>query len=115
MIQRVEPFGVDVRVLRALAAPDPRLRYRLDAVVCPGDGSCHAGYGVRVPSEGQAVRYRPFQAAVVLRQALLGLKAVENAEDGRRDRVESRNAVTWHEKCAHRIFGHCVRSTRHNR
>lgn len=94
MIQRMESFGVDVCVLCALAALYPRLRNGLDAIVCSGDGSRHAGYGVCVPPKGQAVGYRPFQATVALWKALLGLKAVEDAEDGRRDRVESCNAVT---------------------
>lgn len=100
MIQRVESFGVDVCVLGALAALDPGLGDGLDAVVCSSDGSCHAGDGVCVPSEGQAVRYRPFQASVALWKALLGLKAVEDAEDGRRDRVESCNAVACREEQA---------------
>lgn len=100
MIQRVESFGVDVRVLGALAALYPGLRDGLDAVVCSGDGSRHAGDGVCVPSQGQAVRYRPFQAPVALWKALLGLKAVEDAEDGRGDRVERGDAVTWTDRPA---------------
>lgn len=100
MIQRVEPLGVDVRVLGALAALDPRLRDGLDAVVCSGDGRRHAGDGVRVPSQGQAVGYRPLQAPVALRKALLGLQAVEDAEDGGGDRVQRRDAVTCTERQA---------------
>lgn len=61
----------------------------------PSDGPCHAGYGVRVPPQGQAVGYCPLQAAVVLREALEGLQAVQDAEDGGGDRVECCNAITW--------------------
>lgn len=94
-VQHVEPLCVGVGVLRPLAAPNPRLRNGLDAVVGPGDGPRHAGYGVRVASQRQAVRYCPLQAAVVRREAFSRLQAVENAEDGGGDRVERGNAVTW--------------------
>ena len=100
VIERVEPLGADVCVLCALAALYPRLRNGLDAVVGSGDGSCHAGYGVRVPSQGQAVGYCPFQATVAVWKAVVGLEAVEDAEDGRGDRVESCNAVPCDEKQA---------------
>lgn len=94
MVQRVESLRGHIRVLRPLTAPYPRLRSGLDAVVGPSDGPCHAGYGVRVPPQGQAVRYCPLQAAVVLWEALEGLQAVQDAEDGGGDRVECCNAIT---------------------
>ncbi|TNN78845.1 b(0,+)-type amino acid transporter 1 [Liparis tanakae] len=100
-VQHLEAARVHVCVLRPLAAPNPRLRNGLDAVVGPGDGPRHAGDGVGVPSQGQAVRYRPLQAAVVCREAFSGLQAVEDAEDGCGDRVERRNAVTWEDGRGH--------------
>lgn len=94
MVQHVKSLCSRVRVLRSLAAPYPGLRCSLDAVVGPGDRPRHASDGVRVPAQGQAVRYCPLQAAVVLREALQGLQAVHDAEDGSGDRVESCNAIT---------------------
>lgn len=95
VIQRVESLCSYIRVLCPLTAPYPWLRSSLDAIVGPSDGPCHAGYGVRVAPQGQAVRYCPLQAAVVLREALEGLQAVQDAEDGGGDRVECCNAITW--------------------
>lgn len=95
VVQHVKALCVHVCVLRPLAALYPRLGNGLDAIVGPGDGPCHAGYGVCVPSQGQAVRYCPLHAAVVLWQAFAGLQAVEDAEDGSGDWVKRRNAVTW--------------------
>lgn len=95
VVQHVESLCVHVCVLRPLTALYPRLRNSLDAIVGSSDGPCHAGYGVCVPSQGQAVRYCPLQAAVVLWKALPGLQAVEDTEDGCGDWVECCNAVTW--------------------
>lgn len=94
MVQHVKSLCSHVRVLCSLTAPYPRLRCSLDAVVGASDGPCHASYGVCVPTKGQAVRYCPLQAAVVLREALVGLQAVQDAEDGSWDRVECCNAIT---------------------
>lgn len=94
----MKPLCVHVRVLRSLAALYPQLRNSLDAIVGPGDGPRHAGYGVRVSSQGQTVRYCPLQAAILLWKAFPWLQAVEDAEDGSGDWVESRNTVTWKER-----------------
>ncbi len=98
VVQHVKSLCVHVCVLCPLAALYPRLRNSLDAVVGPSDGPCHAGYGVRVPSQGQAVRYCPLQATVLLWKAFPGLQAVEDAEDGSGDWVECRNAITWKQR-----------------
>lgn len=94
VVQHVKSLCVHVCVIRPLTGLYPWLWNSLDAVVGSSNGPCHAGYGVCVPSQGQAVRYCPLQAAVALWKALPGLQAVEHAEDGSGDWVECCNAVT---------------------
>lgn len=98
VVQHVKPLCTHVCIFCPLAALYPGLRNGLDAVVSPGDGPCHAGYGVCVPSQSQAVSYRPLQATVVLWKAFPRLQAVEDAEDGSGDWVERCNAITWGER-----------------
>lgn len=93
MVQHVKSLCSHDCVLCSLAAPYPRLRGSFDAVVSPSDCPGHASYGVCVPTKGQAVCYCPLQATVVLRQALEGLQAVQDAEDGSGDRVKCCNAI----------------------
>lgn len=95
VVQLVKPLCILVCILHPLTAPYPGLRDGLDAVVGPRDGPSHAGYGISVPSQRQAVRYRPLHAAVALWETFPGLQAVEHTENCSGDGVKSCNAITW--------------------
>lgn len=95
VVQLVKPLCILVCILHPLTASYPGQRDGLDAIVGPRDGPSHAGYGISVPSQRQAVRYRPLHAAVALWEAFPGLQAVEDTEDCSGDGVESCNAITW--------------------
>lgn len=100
VVERVEQPAAYVSVLCPLAAPDPRLRDGFDAIMGPCDSPGHAGYGVCVPSQGQAVCYCPLQATVALWKAFPRLETVEDAEDSSGNGVQSCNAISCRKKTA---------------